>query len=60
MGYCRGKLDRILGVTGGKSSTTTFYKSAALPTELRQPNQTGTCYKTSQREAGAILGNVRV
>jgi len=37
MGYCRGKLDTILGVTGGKTSTTRSYKSAALPTELRQP-----------------------
>jgi hypothetical protein len=37
MGYCRRKLEAILGDTGGKFSTTTFYKSAALPTELRQP-----------------------
>jgi hypothetical protein len=43
-GYCPEKPDRILGVTGEKFSTTRSYKSAALPTELRQPNQTGTCY----------------
>jgi hypothetical protein len=29
MGYCRRKLEAILGDTGGKFSTTTFYKSAA-------------------------------
>ena len=37
MDYRGEKLKNILGVTGEKSSTTTFYKSAALPTELRQP-----------------------
>ena len=36
LNYSGEKLKTILGVTRGKSSTTTFYKSAALPTELRQ------------------------
>jgi hypothetical protein len=52
MDYCPEKSDSILGVTGGKSSTTRSYKSAALPTELRQPNQIGMDRKPSRLKRG--------
>ena len=61
MGFCRRKLEAILGDTGGISSTTTFYKSAALPTELRQPKP---CFAVtmggSSPHPGHRLGGARL